>query len=475
MKGITANLKLLYQTREMWGWYFLFFISILHILSSFFTPQSRHITDLSYNWDLIAPLLPLAVWGCAMGRLAASIWTKPISFCMPGHIRTSRKMLTLMGIAVASVTSLIMMIFPFWLTLKPLNIVTLFSFYLLIYCLSVITSILFNKLVFVIPYLVLFVMPLMNRLEMLSLIQNILLNDTWSSLFVCWAVILLIYYVVGTKYLPRRMCGAPSMTFFVGSEAPGSDLYSTPLPQNNPLPKRIAGAVNQFFLVRIQYNKSSSIVPHIWGRIYVILGSFISNWRVIFFDGPIIFLAAAIFINSIRVIDLQSFLYSFIGLLGGHICVMSGSDIFLPVDRRGRFFSELTALMTAISIMLIITGLFAFLSRILPHSVTSFINLTWSSNFVTLHVKYIFITMILLPITGGLLILFRKKSFLFILTVTGIAIFLLGAHYHMIKKIGFAFSAFNIPSIVLLTALSFGFYMAIIYYSVIKRSLFLRN
>jgi hypothetical protein len=471
MKPFKSTLKLLYQNREMWAWYFILAVSIYHILSSLPTPQSAPTNDPINGWGLIAPNLALAVLGCAMGRVTAGIWTKPVFFCVPGQKGSIRRMLIVIGLAGSAITYLVMTILLPWSILRSLSVqVALVGFYLMIYFLSLILSIRFNKLVFLIPYFILFFIQLMNRMEILSFIQGILLIHPWASAFVCWMINCLVFFFLATNHFPRRLFGMPSVIFFTGLESPGSNVYRPAGFSRDTWIKRAAEIFRQFFLDRIRSNNHSSISPHMWGRIYMIFGTFISNWRAIFFDGPIIFLSAAILINSVRFIELQSFLYGFIGLFCGLICVMSRADIFLPIGGKGRFVSELTALGTAIFIMLVLAALFDLLSKILPHSVTSFIYLNWSSEFISLQVKYIFFTMILLPITCGLLILFRKRSFLSLLSMTGLAILVLGAHHYVLNRSGYTFNTFSIITIVLTTVVSLGFYLIVVYFGNIKRS-----
>ncbi|MBN1627171.1 MAG: hypothetical protein JW944_11655 [Deltaproteobacteria bacterium] len=472
MKAMKSSLKLLYQNGEMWAWYFILLLSIYHIVSSLPTPQSPPTSDPINSWGLISPNLALAVLGCAMGRVTAGIWSKPIFFSLPGQIRTTWTMLLIIGLAASVITSLIMTILLPLMASRPLSIqITLTGFYLMIYSLCVIISIRFYKLVFFIPYFILFSMQLMNRMEILSYIQSLLLSYPWKSALVCWAVNFLVYYALGIKHLPVRLFGMPSVIFFTGLESPGSNTYHPARFERETYLKKALEWTIQFFLGRIHSNNRSSVLPHVWGRIYNILGSFISNWRVIFFDGPVVFLSAAIFINSFRIVELQSFLYGFIGLLCGHICVISGADIFLPIDLIGRFISELTALITAIFTMFVLAAFFDLLSKILPHSITSFINLNWSSEFISLNVKYIFLTMILLPVTCGVLILLRKRSVFSILTITGLAIFLLGVYYHIINKGLFAIVNWNPLTVVLAVGVSFSFYLSVIYFGSTKRSL----
>jgi hypothetical protein len=472
MKPFKASLRLLYQNREMWAWYFILAVSIYHILSSLPTPQSAPTNDPVNGWGLIAPNLALAVLGCAMGRITAGIWTKPVFFCVPGQKVAIRRMLMLIGLAASAITYLVMAILLPWPILRSLNMqVALIGFYLQIYFLCLILSIRFNKLIFFIPYFILFFIQLMNRLEILSFIQGKLLIYPWSSAVVCWMINGLIYFTLATNHFPRRLFGMPAVIFFTGLESSGSNGYRPSGLTRERGIKRATEIFGQIFLDRIRSANQSPVSPHVWGRIYMIFGAFISNLRVVFFDGPIIFLSAAILINSFRFVEMQSFLYGFIGLFGGLICVMSRSDIFLPIDGKGRFVSELTALATAIFIMLILAALFDLFSKILPRSVTSFIYLNWGSEFISLQVKYIFFTMMLLPMTTGLLILFKKKSFLALLSMTGLAIVLLGAHKYVLEKTGYAFNLFSVLAVILTACVSLGFYLTVIYYGSIKRSI----
>lgn len=471
MKIITANLKLLYQNRELWAWYLIAGISIFYIISSLPAQPSSADFDPSHDWYLLSPILVLAIIGCAMGRLTASIWTKPLFFNLPGQTKKSRELLFLIGLAAAAITTVIMTAILSWITFSSFSVmISSFSFYLMIYSLSLIISIRFNKSVFVIPYFLLFITPLLNNLDILYFVQSQLLAHPWASAFICWIFILMISNTIGSKHLFRSLCGAPSLIFFVGRENPGSDGRIYEIQKKDSHGERFSGTVNRLFFQNIQSNNRSSVSPQLRTRIYVILGSFISNWRIIFFDGPIIFLSVAILINSSRSVELQSFLYSFIALMGGHICLISESNIFLPVDRRQRFFREITALITGIFVMLILVAAFNILSKILPNSLTSFISLYGPTEVNSMHRIYIFFTIILFPITGGLLILFKKRSYLSILSITGIATFLLGFYYHLINNMGYTLLNFNLFIVILSIVISFGFFLSVIYYNSFKRS-----
>jgi len=478
MKTITANLKLLYQSREMWVWYFIFGICIFLAfvfpdIPPYF-PVGVEIRPFN-SMRLIKPIMVLIVFGFAMGRLVADGWTKPMFFCLPGQIKTFLKILLLMGLASAAITSLATTTFTPWMMIRSLSvIIALFSFYLMIYWLSVITIIRFNKLVSVILlfYFVLFTIPIMGRMEILIFIQKLLLTHPWVSAFVCWTITCLIYYALGCRALVRSICGTLWVIFFVGRETSGSNKYNPMRLTKTLYLERFAGFINCFFSERIQSNNHSLILPHLWGRVYEIFSYLISNYLTILFVSVLVFFCSLTLINHIRSIDIQPFYFSLFGILFAHTCVLSRSDILMPVSRRGQLFSGITTVITSISIMLVVVVTFVLLSKILSIA-DNFTTILFvvESKFISFNGKYIFFSAIVLPTTAGLIILFQKKPLLSILAIMGLASFLLAANIYVIKNGEYIFNMFNLFFIFLLTVLSFGFYLAILYFDSKKRSL----
>ena len=475
MKPVTANLKILYQSREMWVWYFICGISIW--LASAIPALPKNLPPWVHpgplnTVSLINPVLVLVIFGFAVGRLAADVWTKPMFFCLPGQIATSMKILLLMGLASAAITSLATTILTPWMTIRSLNIIiALFSFYLMIYWLSVITIIRFNKLIFVIFlfWFVFFIIPLMGRMEMMVFIQKLLLTHSWASVFVCWPITCLIFYALRCRYLARAMCGAPWVTFFVGGETPGSNRYNHIRQAKALYLDRVAGFIDCFFSKRIRSSNRSLILPNLWGSIYEIISYLSSNCLMIFFVGLSVFYCSLNLINHVSGIDLQPYYFSLFGILCGHTCVIPRSDILMPVSRRGQLFSGITAVITSIFIMLAIAVTFVLLSNILSTAgnFTTFL-FALDAEFISFNGKYIFFSAMVLPTTAGLLILFQKKSTLSTLSIIGLALFILTANLYINNNGG---HMFNLFIIILITVLSFGFYLAILYFHIMKRSL----
>lgn len=479
MKALTANLKLLYQNREMLVWYFFSGICIFMV---YFTPDIPHYfhSDVKISpfnsINLIKPFLLLIVLGFAIGRLVADLWTKPTFFCLPGQIKISIKIPLIMGLSFAAITSIAMIILNSWMTIKSLSaIFVVFSFYLMIYWLSVLIIIRFNKLVFIILlfYLILFTMPLMGRLEILIYIQRLLLIHQWISAFVCLIVSCLIYHVLTRRSMVRSICGVQWVPFFVGWNVQGSSRYNFMRLTKALYIDRFAGFIDSLFSERIQSSTRSLILQHLCGKVYEIISYLISNFAMILFVSLAVFYSSLNLINHVGGVDLQPYYFSLFGILCGHICVIPESDILLPLSRKGRLLNGVTAVITSVIIMLAIVVTFVLLSYILSFN-GNFASLLFSltSEFISLNGKYILFSGIALPATAGVIVFFRKKPALSLLSIIGVALFILGINLYTIYKGWYNLKSFNLFIGIIIMVVSFGFYFVVLYYDSIKRSIY---
>lgn len=469
MKPTKINIKLLYQNPEMWIWYFITLIVMgLILIPQIQAPPSKN----GLPWGVAAmPLLVLTIIGSALGRLVSDIWNRPTFFCIPGQIETSRHMLLLLGLVLAIIASLFkMLVFPIMdLNSQIVSIIMLVSFHLMIYWLSVITSIWFNRMAFLIPYAVFFIQPIIYDSGILDN-NKWLLNHSWILIFIYLAISFLVYHAIGYKYLFRSIAAAPWAILFIEPKDSGNIKYEHAHIIKIPCVDRFLRFIHHFISERIQINNQSTISPHIWGRGYIILGSLIFNLKAILLTSVFVFFGVIKFINYHQMIELQTIFFSLLGVLGGQLCIISKSDILLPISRRTRFFSGVTALMTAMFTLFAFAAIFVILSSILPESIKSFINSGETHDFIPFNYRFIFLIAISLPMTGGLLILFQKKPSLSI-AMTCILIFVLAIFLYIINVSAQVLNIDYIYLIIPSAVLSIGFYLFIIYYDSIKRSL----
>jgi hypothetical protein len=430
-------------------------------------------------WALISPILSLYIVGFAIGRLVAEVWKKAFSYCIPGQIETSRKMIFLIGLVITIIISLVMVTsFYGMISGAPAVFITLVSFYLMFYSLTIIITIQLKYTSFVILYFLIFGMPNMGRLGLLTAIEDLLLNHPWLVTFFSCMVTYLIYCLVGRRYLSRSMFFTPWQPFLATKDNSRPNRFKDICLILGPHTGGIAEFVNHLFSKRIQSNNRSPLLPLLWGRVYIILGALASNWQMIFFGSIFIFFFVYIFINNFHEIYYQPFLFGLLGVVGGKICVISGSDILLPLSRRDRFFSGITALITAICIMLVLASAFVLLSKlfasILPPSIILGRTSIEINSFqpVSFQAEYIFLTAIVLPTIGGLFILFQKRLSLSMIVIASIVIYIVIINFHLFYTEGHIVMMFNSFIGIMALFLSSGFHLVVLYYDSIKRSLF---
>jgi len=480
MKTIAVNLKLLYQNREMAIWYFILGIIILltfAVLPNYSDGPPTSINQGYFNSIiLIKPFLSLIIFGFAMGRMVADIWNKPVLLCLPGQVKTSLTILTLTGLVFVTATTVLMMTIIPWMELRsPEVIIALFTFYLMTYWLSVFIILRFNESVLIILFLyfTFLIMPLMGRTELLIFIQRLLLIHPWGWALVCLIIICMIYYAVSSRALAKSLSGAPWVMFFTGMNAPESKKHRLSNLINTPYTEGIEDFNDRLFSGLIRSNNQSVMLSNFWGRLYEISSYLISNHLIISFITVSIFFCCLHMGNHIIGINLQPFYFGLFGILGGHIFVISRSNILLPVSWRMQLSRGLTELIVSMSLMLLAISGFVFISKALLRTpdFTSYL-FSLKYEYIPLQDRYVMFSAIALPLTSGLLTIFRKRDVLSLLSIIVLIISLLAINLFVINNEINIFEPSNLVLSLLIALLSLGFYFSSLYYECAKRTLY---
>ena len=474
MKMLITNLKRLYQKPEMWAWYLLNGVFIFLIVLSLL--NSANLENRPVGWYFfIMPFLNLCLIGTAMGRLAMDVWNKQMFFCLPRQNETSMTMISLVGLATSIAIYIVMLLIFSWDRVGLIGgSILLISYYLMIYLLSLIISILLRKLFFILPFFALFIPNISKYYGINYIFEKSFFDHMWLYTFSFFMISCIIYYSLKRKALIRFLVSGSEykILFFIWSKVLFKSHNSPDLIKNSKI-LRFSELFDNFFYRKILLNNDSLILPNIWGRMYLIFRYLISNYQRIFSLCFLVFFCALLFINDKRMFDLQPYFFSLFGVLGGYMCLMSGSGILLPVGRKGQFFGGVTAVLTSTFLILVLGAAFVLLSHILSAvaNSTSFIFFL-RPEYISFHGKYIFLSLVILPITGGLLILFRNRLSLSIISIMILALLLLVINLHIINNDGHIFNISNLFIFILITVLSFIFYLATLYYDSIKRSIY---
>jgi uncharacterized membrane protein len=106
MSILTANLKHLYQRRGLWLVYAFFIVPMfLVIIAMLHKPEAGK--------GMFTLFLLLAfIIGFITASLSIEVMNKPFSYCLPGHRKTVRQFIFLIGIAVSLLGSPLFLAYP---------------------------------------------------------------------------------------------------------------------------------------------------------------------------------------------------------------------------------------------------------------------------------------------------------------------------------------------------------------------------
>jgi len=168
--------------------------------------------------------------------------------------------------------------------------------------------------------------------------------------------------------------------------------------------------------------------------------------------------------------EYRIFLFYLCNLPGAFLCLAPRTDILLPQGRKERFFTGISAVITAILVILVIGFAFIVFTKILSLIIPSVFFMGKTYEFVPLQFKFLFIPAVLLPAAGALLLPLQNKRFISSIALMGMAIVLLAINHFILSHGGYAFSLLNLFIIILAAAISWGAYIAVLYYSTMKTS-----
>lgn len=467
MKTITANLKTLYQSGEMWYWYIFSGISIV-ILSII----AGHVMEKADHGAIIMPILVIYLIGTAMGRLTADVWNKPFSFCMPGHVETSGKLMSLVGIVAAITACLVMKVFfPGMISWTIGALLALFSIYNMFYWLSVLAAIRFNRAVISIFVFVYVIFPHISNSGLLMPVMSILLEHPWISFLICSAATWMIYQTVNSRYLPRLVCSAPWFYIPKGMQTVKFKRYWFGRIGSNriSLTAWLTEYMNQFFSEQIESNAPSSIAALTYGQVYLTIGPWIRIWGRTLILGVFFLILYCLFAQMDA--PIEPLLFGIGSLVGASNYLNSPRpDILLPQGRREHFFMGIIAVITATLGLITMAGALILLSKVFSLIMPTVFLMAKAYKYAPFQFRFLFIPAIILPAAGALLILFRKNQIISIISIMCMTIGLFLINMFIINNGGYIFNPANILIIILLMIISWGAHLAMLYYSTMKTS-----
>jgi len=261
MKAIIANLKLYLPNRYFWPTYFSGAVILYIFMISLRFDQKRN------HGLLISAFACLHFYiGYAATMMQINIFTKPFSFCLPGHKQNAKLVLFIIGIVTCLVMAFVVV---FVFKLNPMIIPVIFFANKFFYWIGVGVS-------FFIRWILAVIMPLtflsFAHLYPYELLGGFIVNH--SLLVICIGLISSIFawLILNPFDLARRFCGVPLLTgifdFYNKEKIEKYSKYKQALKKEKMVPS-INPYVEKFFLNGMKKHDFFSLGRYIWGSVYI--------------------------------------------------------------------------------------------------------------------------------------------------------------------------------------------------------------
>jgi hypothetical protein len=460
MKPLTANLKTLYQCRYLWIFHSMLIIVFLGAIIAFSEPEAE--------FPLIGiPLISITLYGEFIAIAAGDILSKPFGFCLPGLIGIVRRFIVFIWLSIMIIFSLIVVV------LYSLGFKTDYGIFighigLLTICYWMGITVIINRWMLLL-FLFVFLMPFF--LHGMIGIETLLMPHPGSLALLSGILGYLVYRAVGRRENARRLCTKPGFGFGNFSARAQARFKRERMRRNQDQKlDRASESAGSFFSGHIRSNHHSTLLAHLWGQVYLIIGPIVAFWRAILLS-IVLFSLGLCLLQQIQGQGLYMFLLMI--FITASVCVSiifqyHRFDISLLIGRKEYFWRGIVLLFTVLFMSLIVMAvsllLFNLLSGILPP-------ITFDSKPFSPAMNWILLVfpVIMIPLFGGLFILFRKTILMISIIIMLIIV--------MVASLSVVIAVENAPLIIgLIIVLSaivmtWGCFLAVLYYDSMKRSL----
>jgi len=465
MSILTVNLKHLYQRRGLWLVYvFLGFIIFLCIAAALdhAVPKGQFMgfVLLSFMIGLLAGVLPLEVV------------TKPFSYCLPGHRKTVRQFIFLVGTAVNFLGSLLFLMYPglrFWqLALVPCSALfagLIFYWLGIGYAFAIRTS---GAFVGFLPLVIVaggfFDFHVIMERAIVENPAGVILAGVLASA-VAW-------FLLGAEGLARRYCAVPWIGFF--------DVWNRDKMQKyhqakaaikwEKLKKHTSPSVERFFLGHMERCHHNSQGRYIWGGLYTAFGLAIPQWKQNLSNVFWALIAACLLVCFLSYMGPAGSPILFImpGFMVAQMRLPVHASMLISGGRRERFITTITLVATTAVLATILVTILAAFSLPLAAIVPEFTLRGATFTFYAMNTRLFFIPLFMIPIVSAFQLLFFKRPSLIVLSIMPLFVLLYLAGILWRRALGWPISPVHIASVLVLSWL---FFTAVLHYTCMRRCL----
>ena len=466
MKPLTANLKYLYQYRFLWIFHFTIIIGILMMLEIICKFESSKIT-------IVNSLQLICFYGLCIGATITNILSKPFAFCLPGHTKTVQKTFFLVWLTITIIFSLLTVTFLFFMDIN-IEYALFFGFIGLIslsYWLGTTYILRGGMFLILTVYAISIIIMLLEDTG--KIIEPMLLAHPWAIIFISGIPSYLIYRAVGCRDNARMLAAMPWIQLSSAFDKRKQIKFRQErmrLSQYHRL-DRASELAGNFFSKHIRSNNNSSLLAHLWGQVYLIIGPIVLSWRATLLSIPL----SSLILCLLQEIIGQEFMFALTNFIVAYVMVMVYStfqsyrfDMSLLISRREYLWRRIVFLFTVIFRDLGFIILLLLLFNILSGSLLPIL-FPGGSFSSTINWILLIIPVLMIPFFGGLFIIFRKTILIIALIIT----FVIAVAISSFAIIVMGYTPFIIDLLIVLSgiAITWGFHLIVLYYDSMKRSL----
>lgn len=413
MSVLCINLKQFYQRRAMWLVYFVAAAMSLGLGAAFFDYR-----PVDFGRGVF--VLP-AIWmygvGFLVGTMIVTSWSKPMAYCLPGHHRTSLRIMygACLIFVLGSLTTMI------WLPREVLMFRSVFvlaylSLNLLAFWLGAGTASGGGQWFGFLPTVILLFMIRDMHVKLEGAMSN--LFQASLVCMICWMFTAYIVWRFRKRQTVRDICNKPWTSMFdsMNVEKVRSLARQRQAVARKAKHSRLAEVVNQWFCLQMA-QQGAGLPRLLWAVAYHTVGRYLLAWKGIM----ILSLMGTLYMGYMSRVASPFVLVMVCFLTSQMAAATAGGCALLKTDgRRQRFkialagslVSQALVMVFLLGMILLSYGLAPLLPALPPDGrPTSFHTLDW---------RLLLLPLAIIPALGGIGLLFPKKSHWFFMATVGV-------------------------------------------------------
>ncbi|MHC4213602.1 MAG: hypothetical protein ACYSWP_09550 [Planctomycetota bacterium] len=410
MTPLKANLKHLYQRPGLW----LCYIFVLgFIIPLFIVPVLE--TNKPGTGKFIGYLFISVITGIFMAGMQQEILSKPFSFCLPNHRRTSRKFILIVGAVLSALLSLIFIAYP-QLTFVS-TVLAIFSAAATGLAIYMICSSLFfltpsNKLAigFVCVTVILIIG---GSFGLNKIVENIIVNSPILMTIFGVSASALIFKRIATDSIARQTCGKLIPGTFDAWNTQKALQYRYQQLFKKIETSRHPGILENFFMPIINRYPYLNPARCIWASTYVEISKNITLLRPAHLLIYILLVMLSGYINSSRGPGSAANILFVLPTLFAVVWFPKPCPgILLPTGRKHDFYGALASAVAMTLLTLSFITIMLITSNIIEPIIPTLKIYGHSVSYHAMQIRYFYVPLILIPINLTIATLFQRRHFL---------------------------------------------------------------